>query len=71
MSNNHINQMGAMWFLTLYYLIVPYAADVQPAIKEHKTINAKKNITSKVISLVDTIKSAMAPRSVRVFAIAA
>lgn len=54
-----------------FYSVVPYAADVQPAIKEHRTINAKKNITSKVISLVDTIKSAMTPKLVKVFAIAA
>ena len=48
-----------------------YAADVQPAIKEHRTINAKKNITSKVISLVDYIRSAMAPKPAVVFAVAA
>ena len=53
------------------YLVVPYAADGQPAIKELKTINAKKNITSKVISLVDTIKSALAPKPAVVFAVAA
>lgn len=54
-----------------FYSVVPYAVDGQSTIKGPKQLNAKKNITSKVISLVDTIKSAMAPKSVRVFAIAA
>ena len=54
-----------------YYQAVSYAADGQSAIKEPKTINAKKNITSKVISLVDTIKSALAPKPAVVFAVAA
>ena len=53
------------------YLIVPYAVDGQSTIKEPKTINAKKNITSKVISLVDSIKSALAPKPAVVFAVAA
>lgn len=54
-----------------YYQAVSYAADGQSAIKEPKTINAKKNITSKIISLVDTIKSALAPKPAVVFAVAA
>lgn len=53
------------------YLVMSYAADGQPAIKELKTINAKKNIASKVTSLVDYIKSAMAPRPAVTFAVAA
>ena len=57
--------------MTSYYQAVPYAADGQSAIKEPKTINAKKNITSKVISLVDSIKSALAPKPAVVFAVAA
>lgn len=53
------------------YLVMSYAADGQPAIKELKQINAKKNITSKVTSLVDYIKSAVAPRPAVTFAVAA
>lgn len=52
-------------------LVMSYAADGQPAIKEPKTINAKKNTTSKVISLVDYIRSALAPKPAVVFAVAA
>lgn len=54
------------------YLVVPYAVDVQPTLKEHKTINAKRNISNKVVSLVDRIKSAIAGTAATpVFAVAA
>lgn len=48
-----------------------YAVDGQSTIKEPKTINAKENITSKVISLADSIKSALASKPAVVFAVAA
>ena len=52
------------------YLVVPYAVDVQPTLKKHKSINANK-VRKSVRSLVDYIKSAMQAPAVSAYAVAA
>ena len=60
---------GGVLVLITLCLVVPYAVDVQPTLKKHKSINANK-VRKSVRSLVDYIKSAMQAPAIS-FAVAA
>ena len=61
---------GGVLGLTINYLVISYAVDVQPTLKKHKPINANK-VRKSVRSLVDYIKSAMQAPAISAYAIAA